>query len=62
MFEEIKNIINSTSMGELERKAVIQSLLNIKSIANIQDKLGEEYSRGLSDGGYKAIMELLDEI
>ena len=34
MNEEIKNIIEATSMGKLEKEAVIKSLLNLHSVSN----------------------------
>lgn len=33
MNEEIKNIIESTSMGKLEKEAVLNSLLNLHSVS-----------------------------
>jgi len=33
MNEEIKNIIEATSMGKLEKEAVIESLLNLHSVS-----------------------------
>jgi hypothetical protein len=33
MNEEIKNIIDATSMGKLEKEAVIKSLLNLHSVS-----------------------------
>ena len=33
---EVEEITNATSMGELERKAVIKSLLNLHSFINLQ--------------------------
>ena len=41
MKEEIKNIIEATSMGKLEKEAVLNSLLNLHSVSEIslEDKL-----------------------
>jgi predicted amidophosphoribosyltransferase len=37
MNEEIKNIIEATSMGKLEKEAVLNSLLNLHSVSKCCD-------------------------
>lgn len=47
MEEEIKNIIEATSMGKLEKEAVLNSLLKLHSVSERNDlkrKLDEEFT------------------
>lgn len=41
MNEEIKNIINATSMGKLEKEVVLKSLLNLHSVMPCYELEGE---------------------
>jgi hypothetical protein len=48
MKKEIKEIIEATSMGKLEKKAVIESLLNLHSVSKkeLKEKLQIEFDKG----------------
>ena len=65
MKKEIEEIINTTSMGKLERKAVIKSLLNLHNVIMPKVTLcrcGKEYSDNDKEHGmcHKCWKEIKD--
>jgi hypothetical protein len=57
MKKEIKEIIEATSMGKLEKKAVIESLLNLHSVSKkeLKEKLEIEFDKGYYKGTQSTI-------
>ena len=60
--EEIKCILDSFWYGRIGRDEAIDKLLNLHIVMVSDEKLQEEYNRGLKDGGTQAVMELLDSL